>query len=69
MTNSTFDRFSSTDAASEQRKQRKQKQGRILRIEELENRELLSATLWETGLPMPSSSSSPPHLRWLQCQC
>jgi len=58
MTNSIFDRFSSTDTASVRRKQRKQKQGRILRIEELENRELLSATLWETGLPMPSSSSS-----------
>ena len=55
MTNSIFDRFSSTDTASVQRKQ---KQGRILRIEELENRELLSATLWETGLPMSSSSSS-----------
>jgi len=49
MTNSIFDRFSSTDTASIQRKQ---KQGRILCIEELENRELLSATLWETGLPV-----------------
>ena len=55
MTNSIFDRFSSTDIASVQRKQ---KQGRILRIEELENRELLSATLWETGLPVSSISSS-----------
>ena len=56
MTNSIFDRFSSTDTASVQRKQRKQKQGRILRIEELENRELLSATPWNMAALMPSSS-------------
>ena len=55
MTNSIFDRFSSTDIASVQRKHRKQKQGRILRIEELENRELLSVSPWNAVIPMPSS--------------